>query len=523
MTARSELTAGVETMTRLLAGTLGPGQGHVLSAVGRNGSETLSDSATVVRRITALPGRRATAGASIVRDMVLRLGEEPGDGGATAAVLARGMLAYAGKLIAAGANPVLVRRGIQAGVGIACDALKVQAEPVDGEPELTGLATAATGDAELGALIGELLDVLGATGAIQVEEIPDPRFEARPTYDFIDGARWRARPAHRDLLPEGKTELTLIEPTVVVADCELKRVEQIRPLLELAPALPGRPPLLIVARDIGDDALTMLAVNDRRGLLVSAPVVLTTARTRMADDLADLALLTGAEVLSEQAGTPPDRVRGSQLGTARRVLVQRGQVTIRDGGGDRAEAADRAARLRIRASGLTGVRDRDRLWLRQARLIGKVAALRVHAQTEQLLETRKAQARKAIRLAGAALREGVVPGGGVAYADCVPAVRSAREQCASPDEAAGLDAVCAGLEAPFLQLVGNAGGLEPRTALAKARELGPGHGVDVRTHTFAHMVKAGVRDVTTVATGALRAAGETAGMLVSAEVVSGRG
>ena len=116
-----------------------------------------------------------------------------------------------------------------------------------------------------------------------------------------------------------------------------------------------------------------------------------------------------------------------------------------------------------------------------------------------------------------------MPGGGVAYVDCVPAVRAARGQCATQDEAAGFDAVCAGLESPFLQLVGNAGGLEPRTALAKARELGPGHGVDVRTNTFADMVKAGVRDVTTVATAALRAAGETAGMLVSAEVVSGRG
>jgi chaperonin GroEL len=365
--------------------------------------------------------------------------------------------------------------------------------------------------------------VLGPTGAIQVEEIPDPRFDAKPDYGYVDGARWRGRPAHKDLLPEGKSELTLIEPTVVVADCELKRVEQLRPLLEIAPALPSRPPLLLVARDISGDALTMLAVNDRRGLLVSAPVVLTTARTRMADDLADIALLTGADVLSEQAGTPPERVRESQLGSARRVLIQRGYLTIRGGGGDRAVATDRAARLRTRAWELTDVRDRDRLWLRQARLAGRVAALRVRAQTEQLLEARKTQARKAIRLAGAALREGVVPGGGVAYVDCVPAVRAARGQCATQDEAAGFDAVCAGLEAPFLHLVGNAGGLEPRTALAKARELGPGHGVDVRTNTFADMVKAGVRDVTTVATAALRAAGETAGMLVSAEVVSGRG
>lgn len=523
MTAAPELRAGFETMTRLLAGTLGPRQGHVLSALGGTGSETLSDSAALARRITSLPGRRATAGASIVRDMVLRVGDDPGDGGATAAVVARAILTYASKLVAAGANPVLVRRGILAGVGVACDTLKAQAEPVDGERELAGLATAATGDAELGALVGELFDLLGATGAIQVEEAAGHRVDARLTYDYIDGARWRARPAHNDLLPEGKTELTLVEAIVAVADCELKRVEQLRPLLELAPALPSRPPLLIVARDISEAALTMLAVNDHRGLLVSAPVVLTTARTRMADDLADIALLTGAEVLSETTGSPPERVRATQLGSARRALVQRGYVTIVNGRGDREAVAARAARLRTRAWEIADARDRDRLWLRQARLTGKVAAVQVRAQTEQQLEARKTQARKAIRLTGAALREGVVPGGGVAYLDCVPAVRAARAECSSDDEAAGLDAVLAGLEAPFLQLVRNAGRFEPRTALAKARELGPGHGVDVRTNTFADMVKAGVRDVTTVATGALRAAGETAGLLVSAEVVRGRG
>ena len=534
--ALRELRAGFDILAQLLAVTLGPAQGVVLSEIGRGSAESLVDSATIARRITSLPSRRRSAGAELVREMVRRVGGGYGDGGATAAVLSRGILRHATRVVAAGANPVLVRHGIQQGVAAACDALKAQAAPLAGTGTaggaglettdlLASLATAVTGDEELGAVVGEMLDVLGVDGAVQVEE-----HEATGlAHDYLDGARWRGRPADFGILPGPTTELTLVEPVVVVADVQLQTVEQVRPMLEAALALPDRPPLLVVAREVTDGAKAMFSFNDLRGTLVSAPVVITTSKTHLSDDLGDLALLTGAQVLAPDLGRAPESFRPAYFGRARRVLVQRGYLTVTGGHGDAAEIADRAARLRTRAWELdlsTRAEDRstrERLWLRQARLSGRVGALRVGALTEQQIEARKSDARKAVRLLTTALRDGVVPGGGVAYVDCIPAVAAGREGCATADEAYGLDAVCTGLEQPFLQIVHNAGRLEPRVALSKARELGPGHGIDVRTQSYVDMRGAGICDVAGVLSVALEAAGETAALLVSAEVVAGRG
>jgi chaperonin GroEL len=528
--ALRELREGFDTLAQLLAVTLGPSQGVVLSDVGRGSAESLVDSATIARRITGLPGRRRSAGAALVREMVRRVGGGYGDGGATATVLARSMLRHAARVVAAGANPVLVRRGIQLGVAVACDVLKDQAAPVasldsTSASGLVSLAAAVTGDTELAAAVGEMVDVLGVDGAVQIEEHEPMTL----SYDFIDGARWRGRPADPDLLRGASTELTLVDPVVVVADEELTTVEQVRPMLEATLALPDRPPVLVVAREVSDAALTMFSFNDLRGTLVSAPVVVTTSKTHLSDDLADIALLTGAEVLSGDLGRPCASFRPAWFGRLRRAVVQKGYLTIQGGSGDADVIAERAARLRTRAWELeltTQAKERsarERLWLRQARLSGRVGALRVGAATSQQIEARKDNARKAVRLLHTALRAGVVPGGGVAFLDCIPRVRAHRDSCATTDEMLGIDAVCSGLEAPFLQIVHNAGQLEPRVALSKALELGPGHGVDVLTTTFVDMRAAGICDVAGVLSIALEAGGETAALLVSAEVVSGRG
>ncbi len=530
--ALRELRSGFDTLATLLAVTLGPSQGVVLSEIGRGSSESLLDSGTIARRITALPSRRASAGAALAGEMVRRVAGQYGDGGATSAVLAQAILRHAAKVVAAGANPVLVRHGIQAGIAAAADALKDQSVPVPVDPVsgdlvagLVGLATAATGDTALGAVVGEMADVLGVDGAVQIEE----HAATSLTYDYLDGARWRGRPAERDTLPGASTELTLVEPAVIVADLDLTEVDQVRPLLEAALSLPGRPPVLVVARDISGGAATMFGFNDLRGTLVCAPVVMTTSRTHLSDDLGDLALLTGAEVVSTELGLPPERFRASSVGRARRAVVERGYLSVTGGHGAADAVAERAGRLRTRAWEFDLAHrpaDRsvgERLWLRQARLSGRVGVLRIGAATEQEVEARKDNARKAVRLVQTALRDGVVPGGGVAYLDCIPAVRARRASCVDADEALGFDAVCAGLEAPFLQIVRNAGRLEPRVALEKVRERGAGHGVDARSSSFAAMVAAGICDVAGVAAGALEAAGETAALLVSAEVVAGRG
>lgn len=524
MNDRGELLAGFDTIARLFARTLGPSSGLVLNGISSRSSETLVDSATIARRITSLESSSRTAGAAILRELVRTIGTRYGDGGATTAVLCRAILNHAIRVVVAGANPVLVRRGIQAGVRVARDELKTQAAPIGESPALVGIAAAATGDQELAEAIADLVDVLGFEGAIQIEEpyASKARVATALSYDFVDGARWRARPADRRTLGAGATELTLFDPVVAVVDAALNDAAQVRPLLEACQVLPDRPPLLVVAPEIGDDALRMLAVNDARGTMVCVPVVLTTARTRMSDDFADLALLTGAEVLAAERGTPVEKVRADQFGRAARVLVERGHLTVNGGQGDRGELVTSAARLRDRARDLDDDSAHDRLWLRQARLLGKVGVLRVDAPTSHELDARKALAEKVVRLVRSAVHDGVVPGGGVAYLDCVPAVRGNRANASHEDEAFGIDAVCVGLEAPFRQIVRNARAIEPDVALAKVRELGPGHGFDAMAGDYIDVRQRGIQDVAAVAAGALEGAGATAGLLVSAKVVTTR-
>jgi chaperonin GroEL len=518
----TDLRRGFDTLGELLARTLGPARGIVLNDLGRGNSEALDNSATLIRRVTSLAGTHRSNGAAIMREMVRTVGLRCGDGGATAAVIAGAMVGEAGKAVAAGANPVLVRRGIGRGVECACAAIKANALPPSGEAEIAALATTVTDDPPLGQLIGELLDAVGPEGAVQVARHHGTELLA----DYVAGARWRARPATRSVVPSGSNEVALTDPAVIVADLTLDHWSQVRPLLEVTLTLPGRPPLLLIASDIGDSALAAFNLNDVAGTVVSAPAVLATPRTHHSDDLADIAMLTGATVLSE-AGTRPDNIGPDHVGSARQALLQRGYVTINDGHGDPATIAERAAALRTRSWELDNDRTddelRERMWLRQARLLGRVAAVTVGAQTTHQLEARVESARKAIRLVRAAMRDGMVAGGGVALLDSIAAVRQARDCCQSEDESRGLDAVCAGLEAPFLQLVSNSGLFEPRVALHRARDLGPGYGVDLEGGDYVHMWSAGIRDVAGVAVTAVEAAGTTAGILVSAEVVAGRG
>jgi chaperonin GroEL len=525
MSTLAELQQGFDTITGLLARTLGPASGPVVNAVSRQSVELLSDSPTIARRITSLPGRGRNSGAAIARDLVRRVGERHGDGGATAAVLARAMLRESRRSVVAGANPVLVRRGLLAGVRVAGDALKHQAAAVEGESALAGLAAAASGDPELSRVLGEVLDVIGDVGALEIRRDVSARSDSRILYDYVDGARWRARPASPDLVPEGMTEATLVEPVVALADEEIRSAADVLPLLEVAQRLPERPPLLLVAPAIGEEALQTLRMNSARGTLVSAPVVLTTARLQMHEDLDDLARLTGAQVCSAETGRPLRSVRADDLGRVRRAFVERGQLMLTGGYGDDDAVQERAAQLRAHAwerHAADGSTDIQRVWLRQARLLGRVAVVRVAARTEAELEIRTETAKRLDRLLRAALWGGVVPGGGVGFLACVPDLLAEGARLEEPEVALGMAAVRAALEAPFLQIVRNGGQDHPRVALDTVRRQGDGYGLDVLTNRYVDMREQGIFDVAAVAAGALAAAGETAAVLISAGVVAGR-
>jgi chaperonin GroEL len=492
--AVAELSAGVRALACLLGRTLGPATGPVLYR-----TESLTDSAVLARRVTALAGPHGQAsvqaGVQALRSLCLAMHQRYGDGAATAAVLTAALVERLARLVPGGADPVVLRRGVERGVAAATRALADAAVEVADEEELTGLATAAAHDPVVGAVLGELFDVLGPAAGLVVEVRDVPGVDR----EYVDGARWRARPAYREVLPDGATELTLADPLVLVADAVLSTVEDVLPALETAAR--ARKPLVLVCRGLDAAARTLVARNRNRATVV--PVCLVPGARA---DLADLALLTGATVLADALGRGPRSADPTVCGTARRAVLGRDRLTVTGGAGGPVESrlAELAALSATVDRGSAGWRA---LRLRAARLSGAQGVVVVGGYTERdraVLTERVAKAQRVLELA---LTEGVLPGGGVAYLDCVPAVRAVH--CDSDAERWGVDAVAEALAAPFRQLMRNH--RHPDTALTRLTELGPGWGIDLRDGRFAPMAKAGVLD----SAGTLRAALVAAGSLAA--------
>lgn len=505
---------GIDQLAGLLALTLGPTRGLVLLDRGNRAPEALSDSGTIARRVVALPNRAADVGAMTLRHTVWTVRERYGDGAARAAVLAQALVHEAAKRVAANYDPMLMRRGIERAVAAVSQALATQAVPAEGQELLARLATGVTGDAQLGALLGEMFDVLGAGAALTLEEYAAPYLER----EYIDGGRWQARSASRHLLPDERGEQTLPGPRVVVVDQELTTLAQVRPLLELALAA-GREPLLLVARKIAGEALGTLVINHTNGVLTVAAVELSNYGF-VGEEIADLALLTGATLLSELTGRPPQSIQAADMGRARRATLGRDGLTIVGGAGDQAAVQTQIAALRRRLARVSRTDGEwERLRLRIACLAGGVGVLKIGAYSKTERELRYELARQAVRTLDLAMTEGVVPGGGVAYLQAVPAALAAAEACSREDEAQGAAVVAAALVAPFCQIIRNQGLEAPAVALANVRRLGAGYGFDVLRGEYVRMADAGVLDPLAVVRGAFEAAASAAILTITTDVI----
>lgn len=511
-----KLARGIDQITHLMAATLGPRQGVILNQIGPGKPELLSDSGVIARRLTELPFPAENVGAMLVRGMAQQMHSRYQDGAATACVLAGAMVREAMRMIVADSNPMLLRHGMARAVEAASAALAQQCQIPQGQKMLKQIALATIGDEDLSEVLGEMFDLLGRYGAYMVEEYAAPHIDR----EYIDGGRWRARPGSRQLIPAGGGEQTLNNALVMVTDDQLEAFNDLRPALELALRAPNKPPLLIITRGISGDALEALNLNVLQGKLDVAVAVSTVPTTRILEELEDMALLTGATVLSKATGRGPQHIRPELLGRARQMRLDSDSLTLVGGTGDKARMQQRAMELQGRLRRLNKPDEEwERLRLRVARLTGGLCILKVGAFTFKDRERQKELAKKAVRVLELALETGVVPGGGAAYLGCIPAVLAVRDQCSDADEARGVQVVARALEAPFSQLVANHGEIHPPLAVSEVQSRGAGYGFDVLTGSYQPMIEAGIIDSRAVAQGALEAAHSAAAMAITTDII----
>jgi chaperonin GroEL len=472
------IAQGINQMSDLLAITMGPMQGVIYSSIGPGKPERLSDAGLISRRVTELASRPHDVGAMIVRGMAQQLHDKYQDGIATAAVLTSALVNQAVRLIAAGANPMQLRRGMAIGLDVALQTLQQNNIPAKGQKMLENLALTAVADEELSHVLGEIFDILGKYGTFMVEEYATPRLDR----EYIDGGRWRCRPASRLLLPVGGSALVLDNPRIVVIDEKIETVERIRPVLEMLQRTGAKSPFLLICKEICGAALDLLAMNYQQGVLSFGAAVSTASTHHITDDLDDMALLTGAETLRDATGRSPERVRPEFFGRARQITLERDSLTIVGGTGNQSAMQKRVLDLQNRLSQLAPTDEgRENLRLRAVRLAGNMAILKVGAMTPQERDVRKATAKKAARILELALEGGVVAGGGVAYLDCIGAVAACAAQCHDEDVRYGIELLTPALKAPFLQIVKNYGKVHPPLLLEQAQHEGSGYGYDVRS------------------------------------------
>ncbi len=525
------LARGVKRLARPLALTLGPGNVYVLNERNRRECEVLADASTIARRVIGLAERADNLGAMLLRKMALELHERFGDGVATAAVMVRAMLGEAERLMAAGAAAPAVARGLQLGVEAVAAALERQARPLSTPAEAYALALGVSGDEEVSAALERMYEVLGPAATVVTTEMPQRGLD----YEYIRGGKWDGYIPARLLLPEGEAALILQQPWIVLADEELTTVEQVRPMLELvlaeaearAGAEAARPPLLVVARAIAGEALTLLTANHLRGVLTIGMLVLSSGATLVNEDLAVMAALTGGVPLSPLLGTQCRSIRAEHCGRAQRAVLTANGVTIVGGCGRPAALQQRIAEVRARLQ--RAERGKQSEWeflrLRLARLSGGIGVLKIGAASEQELEIKKEQVGKVLRALEAAGAGGLLPGGGVALLKCLPALAPLRASLGEGDECHGLALVEAALTAPFLQIVRNHGGVHPPLALDHVLRLHAqggaeaDDGFDALRGDYASMWERRILDGCSILQGALRAAASLTAMLITTDAL----
>jgi chaperonin GroEL len=506
--ARQAILSGVEKLSRAVKATLGPrGRNVVLDK--KFGSPTITKDGVTVAKEIELPDPFENMGAQMVREVASKTSDVAGDGTTTATVLAEAIYREGLKNVTAGANPMSLKRGIDAAVEKIVDALQKQSKKVKDRSEIAQVATiSANGDKAIGEIIADAMDKVGKDGTITVEEAKS----IDTTLDVVEGMQFDKGYLSPYFVTNPETmEAVLEDAYLLIYEKKISNLQDLLPLLQTV-AKSGRP-LVVIAEDVEGEALATLVVNKIRGTLQVAAVKAPGFGDRRKAMMEDIAILTGGRFISEDLGIKLENIQLSDLGRAKRVTIDKENTTIVEGAGKSSDIQGRIAQIRRQIDETTSDYDREKLQERLAKLAGGVAVINVGAATETEMKEKKARVEDALHATRAAVEEGIVAGGGVALLRAQAALDDLK---LTGDEAIGVDIVRRACEAPLRQLVDNAG-IEGAVVVQEVKKAKGSNGYDVATHEYVDMIKAGIIDPTKVTRTALQNAASIAGLLITTE------
>ncbi len=509
--ARRGLESGMNKLADAVRVTLGPkGRNVVLEK--KWGAPTITNDGVSIAKEIELEDPYEKIGAELVKEVAKKTDDVAGDGTTTATVLAWAMVREGLRNVAAGANPLSLKRGIEAAVDAAVEAIKDIAKDVDEKAQIAQVASISAADDEIGAMISEAIDKVGKDGVITVEESQTFGMEM----DLVEGMRFdKGYISPYFVTDPERMEASLDEPYILLVSSKISSVRDLVPVLEKV--MQGGRPLVIIAEDVEGEALATLVVNKIRGTFKSVAVKAPGFGERRKAMLQDMAILAGGQVISEEVGLKLENVTLDLLGTAKRVIVTKDETTIVEGGGSEEDIKGRINQIKAEIENTDSDYDREKLQERLAKLSGGVAVLKVGAATEVELKEKKHRIEDAVSTTKAAIEEGVVPGGGVSLLRAQKAVSKAADGLQG-DEATGAWLVARSLEAPLKQIAENAG-LEGGVVVERVRGLSGAEGLNAQTGDYEDLVKIGVIDAAKVTRSALQNAASIAALFLTTEAV----
>jgi len=507
--ARKALEAGVNQLADTVSVTLGPKGRNVVLDKSYGAPLITNDGVTIAKEIE-LPDEFENMGAQLVKEAATKTNDVAGDGTTTATVLAQAMINEGMKNLAAGANPIILRKGMKKATECAVKAISKMSSPVKGKDHVQRIAAISAGDDEVGTLVADAMEKVSKDGVITVEESKTMKTEL----DLVEGMQFdRGYVSAYMCTDMDKMEAVLDNPYILITDKKLSNIQDILPLLEQIVQQGAR--LLIIAEDVEGEALTTLVINKLRGTFNVVAVKAPGYGDRRKEMLQDIAILTGGQVISSEVGLELKDATLEQLGRAKSVKVQKENTIIVDGEGESEAIKSRVAQIRSQIEETTSDFDREKLQERLAKLAGGVAVIRVGAATEAEMKENKLRMEDALAATKAAIEEGIIAGGGSAY---IHASKDVEKLAASleGDEKTGAKVVLKALEAPLFKIAANAG-LEGAVIISKVKEGKAGFGFDALKEDYVDLVKAGILDPVKVTRSALQNATSVASTLLTTE------